>query len=81
MLRGSRAHSKPLNIRTWPARTLRALKTVDSVLNIGRHCIISSAIRKIGKGKQFVRKFGNFLLPNGMNICSGSLDRETTFIH
>ena len=39
------------------------VKTVHVVLNIGRHYIICSAIRKIEKEKQFVRTFGNFVLP------------------
>ena len=48
------------------------------MLNIGRHYKISSDIRKIDNGKRFVRTFGNFALPNGVNICSVNLDRETT---
>ena len=42
--------------------------------------MISSAIRKIEKGTQFVRTFGNFDLPIGVNICSVNLDYESTFL-
>ena len=63
-----------------PAQTLRVSKTVHIVLIIGRNYMIYSAIRKIEEGKQFVRKFDNCVLPNGMNICSVNLDRETNFL-
>ena len=55
-------------------------KNLCIVLDNGRHYMISSAIRKIEKEKQFVRTFRNFLLPNDMNICSVNLDLETTFL-
>ena len=42
--------------------------------------MISSDIRQIDNGKRFVRIFGNFILHNGVNICSANLDRETTFL-
>ena len=42
--------------------------------------MVSSAIRKIEKGKQFTRTLSNFVLPNSLNICSVILDRETTFL-
>ena len=32
-------------------------KTVNTVLNIDRHYMISSAVRKVEKGKQFVPIF------------------------
>ena len=51
-----------------------------TVLKIGRHYKISSDIRKIDNGKRFVSTFGNFVLPNGVNICSVNLDRLTTFL-
>ena len=56
------------------------VKTVHTVLNIGRRYIIASTIRKIEKGKQFVRTFGTFCSAYGVNICSVNLDRETTFL-
>ena len=56
------------------------VRTVHTVLHVDRHYIISSAIRKIEKGKQFVRTFGRFCSACGMNICSVNLDRETTFL-
>ena len=40
--------------------------------------MISSAIRKIEKGLQL--KFGDFVLPNDVNICSVNLDRKTFFL-
>ena len=40
-----------------------AYKTVHTLFNVGRHYMISSAIRKIEKEEQFVRTFGNFVLP------------------
>ena len=57
-----------------------SIKTVHTVLNIDRHYIISSAIRKVEKGKQFVPKFWKFCSAYGVNICSVNLDRETTFL-
>ena len=42
--------------------------------------MIYSAIRKIEKRKQLVRKFGNFDPPKGMNICSVNLDCEIIFL-
>ena len=56
------------------------IKTVQTVSNIGRHYMISSAIRKIKKGKQFVRTFWKFCSACGLKICSVNLDRETTFL-
>ena len=50
---------------------------MHTVLNICRHYIISSAIRKIENGKQFVRTFGDFSLPYDVNNCCVNLDRET----
>ena len=54
------------------------IKNCAPVLNIGRHCMISSVIRKIEKGKGFLRKFGNFVLSNSVKLSSVNLDRETT---
>ena len=42
--------------------------------------MISFAIRKIEKGKQFVRTFWKFCSACGVNICSVNLDSETTFL-
>ena len=56
------------------------VKKLLTVLNHDRHYRIYSAILKIEKGKQLVRTFGNFILPNGVKICSVNLDRETTFL-
>ena len=44
---------------------------MHTVLDIGRHYMISYATCKIEKGQQFLRTFGNFDLPNayGVNIC------------
>ena len=51
-----------------------------TVLNIDRYHMISSAIRKIEEGKQFVRTFWKFYSACGVNICSVNLDCETTFL-
>ena len=54
---------------------------VHIVLNIGGHYVISSAIRKIEKRKTvYALTFGDFVLPEGVNICSVNLDRETIFL-
>ena len=42
--------------------------------------MISSAIRKIEKGKQLVRTFRKFCSAYGVNFCSVNLDRETAFL-
>ena len=47
---------------------LEGIKTVHTVFNIGMHYMISSAIHKIGKGKQFVRTFGKFCSAYGVNM-------------
>ena len=59
---------------------LEGIKTVYAVLNTGRHHMISSAIRKIEKGKQFVRTFWKFCSACGVDICSVNLVCETTFL-
>ena len=56
------------------------IRTVHTVLNIGRRYMISSAIRNTEKGKQFVRIFRKFCSAYSVNICSVNLDRETTFL-
>ena len=49
------------------------------MFNIGRHYKISSAIREIEKGKQFVCTFWKFRSAYRVNICSVNFERETTF--
>ena len=66
------------------ARPLRVSKNcahLHTLLNIGRHYMISSAIRKIEKRKQFVRTYiWKFSSAYGVNIFSVNLDREITFL-
>ena len=53
---------------------------MHTVLKNGRHYMISSDIHKMEKGKQFFCKFGNFVLPTSMRICSVNVDCETSFL-
>ena len=58
----------------------KTVHTRHTVLNIDRHYKISSAIRKVEKGKQFVLTFWKFCSAYGVNVCSVNLGRETTFL-